>query len=494
MIEAHFEETLESWRAEARGFLARNISPELIHWSVEDEPTLFQDFQEPLLISHEIGSTESQLVVNELGSTERMDNHGKGGSPAVVFQVPAEFLTLARFVSCHRDPKRWALLYRLLYRLKHETKSLLSIQTDADVHKARLMMKSVTKDIHKMHAFVRFKKVIRAEREFYIAWHRPEHLIVEEATPFFQRRFGDRPWCILTPDKSALWDLKTLRFGEGVPQHSFQVEDDFDQLWKSYYSSIFNPARINIKAMKKEMAPKYWSSLPEAEIVTQLIKAAPQRLQKMAENQNRQALVPKRNSVQELMPDLQSCRACPLYAPATQVVCGEGSEQAEIMIVGEQPGDQEDLAGRPFVGPAGAVLDEALTKVGLDRETLYLTNAVKHFKFEPQGKARLHKRASGTEMHACKPWLQEEIKFVQPKIILALGVTAATSLLGRQPKIGEERGQILSFAGKPYQVILSWHPASILRAFSPEEARQKAEQLASDLRKAKDHLISSRCQ
>ncbi len=458
MIQAQFDETYASWRSEARRLLAQNIAPESVHWATEQEPTLFQA---PML------DVQSSRL------------------PVTAFAVPAEFLTLARFVSCHRDPQRWTLLYRILYRLKNETNSLLQIQTDSDVHQAQLMMKSVTKDIHKMHAFVRFKNVQNGSRDFYIAWHKPEHFIVDEATPFFQRRFGDKPWCILTPYRSAYWDLKTLRFGEGVPQHRFKIEDDFDQLWKTYYSSIFNPARLNLKAMKKEMAPKYWASLPEAEIISQLIQAAPERLQKMAANQNKQAVVPKRNSVGELALDLKNCQACPLHAKATQVVCGEGPAQAEIMIVGEQPGDQEDLAGRPFTGPAGSVLDQALIRVGLERDTLYLTNAVKHFKFEPQGKARLHKRASGPEMHACKPWLEAEIAHVKPKIIVALGVTAATSLLGRQPKIGEERGRILSLKDKPYKIILSWHPASILRAFDAEDARQKTEQLTKDLQLAK---------
>ena len=475
MIEARFEPNLSAWRNEARRLLQLNTRPDQILWPQQDEQSLF--FFEDV---------SSQVTA--IASTQ-------------AFNVPKEFLTLAQFVSCHTDPTKWSLLYRILFRLKNETPNLLKIASDVDVQKANMMMKSVTRDIHKMHAFVRFKYV-KAEngQEIYMAWHRPEHFILEESAPFFVRRFGDKPWCILTPDKSAFWDLKNLRFAEGVPQHLFKIKDDFDELWKTYYSSIFNPARIKIKAMKSEMAVKYWSTMPETQLIADLVRNAPARLEQMAKNQNVQAVVPPTNSLAELNAFAKKCTACPLFASATHTVCGEGPANAKMMIVGEQPGDQEDLAGKPFIGPAGEVLNDRLLEVGLQREEIYLTNAVKHFKWIPSekiagdgtrsGKLRKHSKASGTEMHACRPWLEEEIKKVKPKVIVALGLTAATSILGRLPKITQERGKIIR--GSPYAeaVIISWHPAAILRSMDETEAAERRLQLAADLKLAADCLTS----
>ncbi len=477
MIAVQFEPNLNSWRTEARKLLQSDTPPELISWSTENDQALFL-FDDP-------AETKNFSNDNSLASTSNL-------LPlSTTLKVPPEFLTLARFVSCSNNPDRWSLLYRLLYRLKHETSDLLKIAIDIDVRKAQVMMKSVTRDIHKMHAFVRFKCVKSKDenQEIYIAWHRPEHFIVQEAAAFFVRRFGDKPWCILTPERSAYWDLKSLRFGDGVPQHLFQVEDDFEKLWKTYYSSIFNPARLKIKAMKAEMAPKYWSTLPEAELIHDLIRSAPQRLQQMVENQNLQAVVPKVNSLLELNSFAKNCQACPLFKQALHVVCGEGPAPARLMIVGEQPGDHEDIAGKPFIGPAGELLNAQLKIAGIDRENIYVTNAVKHFKFERVGNLRKHKKPTGTEMHACRPWLEEEIKFVKPKVILALGLTAATSLLGRLPKITQERGQIIRDSSFADVIIISWHPAAILRSMDPIEAAERKAQLAMDLKLAADQSI-----
>ncbi len=461
MTQAYFESNFPSFRAEARRLLELNMPPDQIVWPMMQEQSLF------LFESQYHSTVETEVL-----------------AAAKVFTVPKEFLTLAKFVSCSRNPERWALLYRILYRLKNETADLLKIFVDEDVHKANLLMKSVTRDIHKMHAFVRFKCVKQNEQEIYMAWHKPEHFILEEAAPFFQRRFGDKPWCIMTPDRSAFWDLEKLHFADGVPQNLFKFKDNFDELWKTYYASIFNPARVKIKAMKNEMATKYWSTLPEAELISTLIREAPARLQQMAKNQNTQAEVPKVASLPELQALNKNCKACPLYKEATHVVGGEGPVDAKLMIVGEQPGDQEDLNGKPFIGPAGQVLDLQLQNANLQREKIYLTNAVKHFKFQRIGKLRKHSKASGTEMHACRPWLEAEISFVKPQVIVALGLTAATSILGRLPKITQERGQIIR--GSPFAeaIIISWHPAAILRAIDPVEAAERKQQLGDDLKLA----------
>jgi uracil-DNA glycosylase len=178
-----------------------------------------------------------------------------------------------------------------------------------------------------------------------------------------------------------------------------------------------------------------------------------------------------------------SCTLCPLYRNATQTVFGEGAARAPIMLVGEQPGDQEDLAGHPFVGPAGKVLDRALAEAGLDRKKVYLTNAVKHFKNEPRGKKRLHKRPNRYEVEVCRVWLRQEISLVRPQLILALGVTAAVALAGRSVVLSRERGKVIEFADGQRGMVTT-HPSSILR-MPDQKARHAAfAALVKDLKAA----------
>lgn len=245
-------------------------------------------------------------------------------------------------------------------------------------------------------------------------------------------------------------------------------------MWKTYYKSIFNPARLKIKAMKAEMAPKYWSGLPEAEIIQDLIRNTPKRLQDMAETTTYLAKVPATQDWNEIKTAALSCKACPLAEKATQTVFGEGSLSAKLMIVGEQPGNEEDLSGSAFVGPAGKILSDILEELGIDRNEVYITNAVKHFKWRPSedGKARIHQKASGQEMHACKPWLEAEVQKIKPNVIIALGVTAGTALWGRLVQIQKERGQWHTQGPFAPHQILSWHPSAILRSFTEEEKQK----------------------
>ena len=181
------------------------------------------------------------------------------------------------------------------------------------------------------------------------------------------------------------------------------------------------------------------------------------------------------------------CKACDLWKSGTQTVFGEGAESAELMLVGEQPGDKEDLAGRPFVGPAGRILDQALEEAGIDRTKVYVTNAVKHFKWEPRGKRRLHKRPDAVEVAACRPWLDKEIELVRPRVVVCLGATAAQALLGRSFKVTKQRGEL--FPQEAGHVITATvHPSSILRA--PDAATRESELAAftDDLRQVAKHL------
>jgi uracil-DNA glycosylase family protein len=190
---------------------------------------------------------------------------------------------------------------------------------------------------------------------------------------------------------------------------------------------------------------------------------------------------PATRSLGELRADAAGCKACDLWKTGTQTVFGEGSESAEIVFVGEQPGDKEDLSGRPFVGPAGQVLDEGLAEAGIDRSLAYVTNAVKHFKWTARGKRRIHQRPNAAEIAACRPWLEAELAVIQPKVLVALGATAAQALLGRQFRVTKQRGQPVESDLAP-QVVATVHPSSILRQETDEDRAAAMEAFVADLK------------
>jgi uracil-DNA glycosylase family protein len=203
--------------------------------------------------------------------------------------------------------------------------------------------------------------------------------------------------------------------------------------------------------------------------------------------------VPERLTLETLREAAEDCKGCDLYRMATQTVFGEGAVPARLMLVGETPGDQEDRAGRPFVGPAGRLLDESLAAAGLDRSTVYVTNAVKHFRFEERGKRRLHKKPSAGQVQACKPWLLAEIDVVAPELIVCLGATAAQSLMGGAFRITKLRGQVLPRNGGA-EILATYHPSAVLRAPLPSDRDRMKRELIQDLKVARrflcDHEVS----
>jgi DNA polymerase len=201
------------------------------------------------------------------------------------------------------------------------------------------------------------------------------------------------------------------------------------------------------------------------------------------------ALVPEKPTLAKLREAAAGCRACELWKRGTQTVFGEGKKSADLLLVGEQPGDREDIEGRPFVGPAGQLLDRALEEAGIDRSRAYVTNVVKHFKWEPRGKKRIHQKPNAAEIGSCRPWLDAEIALVQPKVLVCLGATAAQALLGRSFRVTRSRGELIESPLAP-RVMATVHPSSLLRA--PDEAARRAEtaRFVEDLRKAAKALRS----
>jgi probable DNA metabolism protein len=386
--------------------------------------------------------------------------------------VPKSFLQKAEMAGAHRDPQRWNLLYRILFRLQ-ANRDLLRDELDDDVARMLRFGSQVARDLHKMHAFVRFRKVEEpgpdSVREHYIAWYKPEYRVLRLAAPFFAERFAVMQWTILTPDESVAWDpeAKEPRFGPGVGRDAAPPEDELEGLWRTYYGSIFNPARLNTSAMRSEMPVRYWQTLPEIAILPQLMQRAEGRVTEMMKTQKETVsaapFVPAEHVLPVLRAAMPSCQGCELYKHATQVVPGIGGAHAKLFMVGEQPGDQEDLQGKPFVGPAGKVLRRALEELEIEAKEVFTTNAVKHFKFVQRGKLRLHQNPRMGEINACRPWLLGELDAVKPKVVLCLGASAAKSLMGSTFTLTRERGQ---FKSTPYaeRVMATFHPSAILRA------------------------------
>jgi DNA polymerase len=195
-----------------------------------------------------------------------------------------------------------------------------------------------------------------------------------------------------------------------------------------------------------------------------------------------QSLIPLRPTLPKLRDAAANCKACDLWKLGTQTVFGEGKPEAKVMLIGEQPGDQEDLTGRPFVGPAGKLLDTALAEAGIDRTRVYVTNVVKHFKWEPRGKRRIHKKPSAAEIAACRPWLDSEIAVLEPKVIVCLGASAAQALLGKDFRVTQRRGEFVKSPLAPF-VMATVHPSSILRAPDERTRHEEMERFIADLKK-----------
>jgi DNA polymerase len=332
----------------------------------------------------------------------------------------------------------------------------------------------------------------------FVAFFEPEHHIVRRAASFFVQRFTNMRWSILTPELSLHWDGQSLTEGPGATKSDAPSGDPLEDMWRTYYASIFNPARLKVGAMLREMPKKYWRNMPETSLVEPLIAGARNRELQMIEAsvvkeglkhalEAERAIAPGGNlraSWEALLKDARKCTRCDLYKHATQTVFGEGPLDASIMFVGEQPGDQEDIAGRPFVGPAGQLFDAALEKAGIDRSTVYVTNAVKHFKFEQRGKKRIHSKPGAGEIEACRWWVEHERELIRPPVTVALGATAANSLFGKTMAIGKNRGVPMQL-NDGSECWITVHPSFLLRI--PEEDRRHEERqlFVRDLKRIK---------
>lgn len=491
VVLAH-ETDFEGFRAAARALVASGVAPGAVTFAVAragETDDLF-GAAEPA------AAVPATVVAATAGETG-----GRDGTGAPRLVVSRRFLDMAETLACHSDADRFDLVYRLLWRLQREPR-LLDVAADADVHRAGRLVKSVARDMHKMKAFVRFREIAGGDGTRYAAWFEPDHFVEERVAPFFVRRFAPMRFAIVTPRRSILWDTEDLAFGPGGRKTDVPAEDATEDLWLTYFAHIFNPARLKVKAMTAEMPKKYWKNLPEAALIPELVAGAQARMAGMVTAEPTPAparhlrLVARHgetvadppadaDTLAALRREAEGCRLCGLWRDATQVVFGEGPPDAEIVVVGEQPGDREDLSGRPFVGPAGAEFDAALAAAGLLRERLYVTNAVKHFKFEPRGRRRLHKSPDAGEVQACRWWLERELRALSPRLVVGMGGSALRALLGRPVRITELRGRVIETPeGLP--LFATVHPSYILRIPDPADQERERRRFAADMRQVAD--------
>jgi uracil-DNA glycosylase len=473
------ETDFDGWRKAARTLVLNEVTPSDVTWTVRCNAP---EWPEPPAADQPLQTPQGNFHGSLQGS----------------FNVSAKFVELAQSAILHRDPTRFALLYRLVWRLRSHH-DLLNAATDPDVAQAIAMAKAVHRDQHRMQALVRFREIGREQKSHYLAWFEPEHHIVEMTAPFFASRFADMPWSILTSDVCAHWDGHAVSITPGIAKAEASTEHRLEEVWRRTHANIFNPARLKVKAIPTERPKEYWRNLPEASIIKQLIAdtecwigagIADAATEPRAEPSMKRKSVSSAETIETLREQAASCRACPLWRDATQTVFGEGPQAAKIMLVGEQPGDKEDLAGHPFVGPAGQMLDRALQQAGIDRKQVYVTNAVKHFKFVPRGKIRLHQKPNTAEIKACRPWYERELAAIKPDLLVAMGASAAQCVFGKITPINKNRGRLIDL-DDGIKALVTVHPSYLLRLPDEEAKAREYQRFVDDLRIAADLLRKS---
>lgn len=425
-ITLHGETDFAGWRQAARALALSGVPPEQVRWAVDGKGAASVPPQSP---------------------------------PDASFSVPRALLMLAGLAVQARDPARFDLLYRLVWRAQAGALEL-DDDSDEEVRRARGLALAVRAEAHRMRAALRYLAV--AER--HIGWYRPAHHVLEADAQLLARRFADLAGSILTPEASAHWDGAGLRFGPGVAAAAIPDDAALGAYWRTYGEEMLGTARPGTSVPEaEELAEDPWP--PDRAPLGPVVMAA--SADAGAEQAAREA---------------SDCRRCPLYAPATQTVFGEGPAGARAVFVGEQPGDQEDVIGRPFVGPAGQLLDRALLEAGIDRRAVYVTNAVKHFKFTPRGKRRIHQTPDAAEVKACGFWLDVERVRLRPALVVLLGATAARAVLGRAVTIGRERGRPFRLSDTETGFV-TVHPSFLLRVPDAEAKRREYRAFVEDMRR-----------
>jgi len=383
MITVSLDRTWEDWRQKARDLLAQNVSPQNIQW-------LCDPHEFPLGTPYSPSAVASEL------------------------KLPREFVLAAMFVSVHRDDSTWALLYKIAWRIQNEERQLMRIGVDPDIRELESRRHSVGRDLHKMHAFVRFRELKTDDGVWYQAWYRPDHRITRLAAPFFKDRFNGMKWVIMTEDETVAWDQKELSFLAGVPECELPP-DHKEDLWKTYYSSIFNPARVKVAMMKKEMAVRYWDRLPESQLIAQLLADAPARVAEFQRLHGTLGVQRSWSTWEEWNENLDKCRACGRCEAPPQKSADD--PQAKFVFVLSDPNAlaREELIKR-------------LVQENVNLADCYITYAVR---------SANGKKPRPPEIAACRPWLQSEIKLIKPQEVICIGKEAYLAVHGKLQLAGD---------------------------------------------------------
>lgn len=419
----------DGWRTAARALVLAGVEPDDVRWSVR---------------AHD-------------------DDHHTLPDGSGSFGISRGLVTLASLAIQAREPERFDLLYRLVWRA-NAGERVLQTATDPELRRARALAFAVRAEAHRMRTLVRFLPEPDDDLIRYIGWYEPAHYVLEANAQLIARRFPDVAFSILTPDGSAHWDGTALRFSTGVDRDAVRDDAALRSWWHRHHAGLLRNALVGTtipEADDLDEAPRPPDRPPIGPVVLPMEADA---------------------GLQEAVHEAADCRRCHLYEAATQTVFGEGPAQARVLFVGEQPGDQEDIIGRPFVGPAGQIMDRAMEDAGIDRRTVYITNAVKHFKFTPRGKRRIHQTPETPEIQACRFWLDVERVRLRPKLVVAMGGTAARVLLGRTVTIGRERGKPIELPDGQTGFV-TVHPSFLLRVPDEDAKAREYRAFVADLRK-----------
>lgn len=402
------------WRDATRALVMAGVAPNDIAWSVNGEP--------------------DTLPITE----------GR-------FAVPGALVRLTQLAIQARAPDRFVMLYDLIARAHDGT---LSLNDDPDVALARRLALAVRAEAHRMRTHLRFMPIGGR----HLGWYGPAHYVLEANALVLAQRYPSMRLSILTPDLAAHIDAGAARFGPGARG----IDDDgaLSAWWEAHGAAALDAARVE-------------TAIPPAEALDEAPRS-PDRpsIGPIVFNPRRDP------ALAEAAAEAMSCQRCGLFDQASQTVFGEGPADARVMFVGEQPGDQEDVIGRPFVGPAGQLLDQALEEAGIDRRAVYITNAVKHFKFTPRGGRRIHQPPDAAEIEVCRFWLDVETVRLRPRLIVLMGGSAARAVLGRPVTVTRERGRPFALAdGTPAMITV--HPSYLLRIL---DGQSKAREYAAFVR------------
>ena len=460
------EPSFAAWRRAARELLRQGVEPERIEWVEFDS----------------VDPVDS--VDSGTGSVAAPNNSAT--APVVATPaIPRELLAWLKTAACFCAPDRWSLLYRILWRWTHGERHALDPQ-DADGALLDQRIQSVEHETHDLVALTLFRRrdPSMGPPEF-VGWYEPHHDLLAQAAERFAERMGDSTWMLATPQGAAFWNGMLLRISRlaaddgahSCPERQQQnppatqplpptamageatTSEPTEALWLAYYASVFNgvPAPVPLR---------YWRTPPAGPPLPAQLARERSRLGAQSGTVTVPEMPPLEYSavtppLREPTGPLATCRRCALWRNAKQAVAGTGPARAALMVVGEQPGEHENQHGAPFTGPAGQLLDTVLARAGLARAALYLTYAVKHYKWETLEQQRVHRTPARREVEACQYWLEHELAQVAPRVVVTLGATALKALTGAHVNLAEYLGQTIDHDGR--LIVPTWHPSYALK-------------------------------